>query len=286
MLKGLEYLNNHISLTSSADILQICQKFFLHKDIKINHLNYIQRNYDGTVFYLCSNQNWLMHYLKMGYPSIGAFEQNKTLENFKHVLWSSLDKRDQILIDSKEILDIEHGITILDKLPIGVGFYNFGTNQHSSMLLSKYLNHLDDLHEFIFYFKETALDLLLQASKSRFILPTDTAEKKLILHTASSTIADEDNTSKKYETKIFVDVEEKNFLTAKESECVEWYFKGKTSSEIAIIMQISKRTVETHMENVKHKLKCSNMFQLGYAMAKAKHQSFGFIPQPFMIEKY
>jgi hypothetical protein len=155
MSKDLEHLNNHISFNSNNDILQICKNFFFRKKIQINHLNYIQRNDDGTILYLCSNQKWLMHYFKMGYPSIGAFEQNKAFDNLKHVLWGTLDKRDQILIDSKEILNIEHGITIIDKLQTGIGFYNFGAHQDSPLLLNQYLNHLEDLHEFVSYFKET-----------------------------------------------------------------------------------------------------------------------------------
>jgi DNA-binding CsgD family transcriptional regulator len=285
MLKDLEYLNNHISFNSNHDILQICKNFFFRKRIQINHLNYIQRNDDGTILYLCSNQNWLAHYFKMGYPSIGAFEQNKAFDNLKHVLWGSLDKRDQILIDSKEMLNIEHGITIVDKLQAGIGFYNFGAHQGTPLLLNQYLNHIEDLHEFVSYFKETALDLLVKASKSRFTLPTDKNIKILLLHNESPVSNDKD-LYKEHKSKLLVNADERIFLTAKENECVEWYFKGKTSSEIAILMGISKRTVETHMEKIKRKLKCSNMFQLGYAIAKIKYQNLGFIPKPFMIEKY
>ena len=282
MIQGLEYLKNHISLNSNADILKICKRFFLYKNIKIDHLNYIQRNHDGTLFYLCSNHDWLAHYFRMGYPSIGAFEQNQTLESFTCVLWSSLDKEDQILKDSREMLRLEHGITLLDKLPNGIGFYNFASTQYSAMQLNKYVDHLDDLYEFIFYFKETALDLLTQASKFRFIMP-DNKNKKLILHSSLGSQAEGDV---RYAGKLVVDSKEKIFLTLKEKECVEWYLKGKTSSEIATIMGISKRTVETHIENIKFKFKCSNMVQLGYAVAKAKYQNFGFIPEVCLIEKY
>jgi len=37
-------------------------------------------------------------------------------------LWTGLDKNDPILIDSKEILDIEYGITVINPEGDGFGF--------------------------------------------------------------------------------------------------------------------------------------------------------------------
>jgi DNA-binding CsgD family transcriptional regulator/PAS domain-containing protein len=60
----------------------------------------------------------------------------------------------------------------------------------------------------------------------------------------------------------------KTYLSKKEIECVNWLIKGKSSSEIAAILHISKRTVEAHMNNVKTKLKCYKQFQVGYLVGR------------------
>lgn len=69
-------------------------------------------------------------------------------------------------------------------------------------------------------------------------------------------------------------------ISPREIECIEWYLKGKNSGEIAIILGISRRTVESHIKNVKTKLGCQNLFQLGYKIALIKYENYGLIPNP------
>lgn len=45
-------------------------------------------------------------------------------------------------------------------------------------------------------------------------------------------------------------------LTAREKDCLYLYLQGKTSKETASILEISCRTVEWHIENIKSKLNC------------------------------
>lgn len=270
----LQSFNRHISLNTNMDILQLCNAFFKDKKLKINHLNYIQKNDDGTVFYLCSNHNWLSHYFRNCYSSIGAFEQRPDLSNYKYVLWDNLDSGDKILLDSKEILGIEHGITIIDRIENGYGYYNLGTNLHQPMMVSNYINYLDDLNHFVQYFKDQAASLLLRAEQTRFILPRERGQKLKTFtnkHWTTSKIKSKDR-------KLYIDRNNNLFLTAREIECIEWYAKGKSSGEISLILGISRRTVETHMENSKIKLNCTNMFQLGYSIAMIKKLNYGYIP--------
>ena len=70
-------------------------------------------------------------------------------------------------------------------------------------------------------------------------------------------------------------------LTKREIECVDWYLKGKTAYEISLILKLSKRTIESHVENVKVKLNCINMAQLGYLVAAIKYTNLGYVPAPF-----
>lgn len=56
-------------------------------------------------------------------------------------------------------------------------------------------------------------------------------------------------------------------LTTRELECIKWMRHGKTINEIAIILQISRRTVEAHIRNIKAKWGCDTLFQLGVTLA-------------------
>jgi DNA-binding CsgD family transcriptional regulator len=46
-------------------------------------------------------------------------------------------------------------------------------------------------------------------------------------------------------------------LSNREMECVGQLCKGKTMKGIASYLSISPRTVETHLRNIKYKLKCN-----------------------------
>lgn len=62
------------------------------------------------------------------------------------------------------------------------------------------------------------------------------------------------------------------FFTPKEKEITRWCAEGKSYGEIALILQISERTVKFHMKNIFEKLGAYNKPQ-----AVAKSLSFGLI---------
>src|SRR3990167_6966509 len=96
-----------ILVNVSRDIKEICEPHF--KRLGLDHLNYIHRDKDGYVTYLCSNQKWLDHYIKKSYPKIGAFEKNIELSQYNYVLWNGLDKDNSILDDSERITGVRYG---------------------------------------------------------------------------------------------------------------------------------------------------------------------------------
>ena len=58
------------------------------------------------------------------------------------------------------------------------------------------------------------------------------------------------------------------YLTVREYECVDYLIRGKTAEEIAIILNISRRTAETHVQNIKRKMNCYNQLRLGYLLGR------------------
>ncbi|MFN7098238.1 MAG: helix-turn-helix transcriptional regulator, partial [Gammaproteobacteria bacterium] len=53
-------------------------------------------------------------------------------------------------------------------------------------------------------------------------------------------------------------------LTNRETECLFYTIRGKTSKAIAHILNISSKTVEFHIENLKTKFQCHSKSQLVY----------------------
>lgn len=51
-------------------------------------------------------------------------------------------------------------------------------------------------------------------------------------------------------------------FTIRESECLFLLVRGQTAKEIALVLDISPRTVQTHFENIKLKLNVSSRSQI------------------------
>ncbi len=54
----------------------------------------------------------------------------------------------------------------------------------------------------------------------------------------------------------------KVILTLRELQCLYYLYKGKTAYETAACLYLSRRTVETHLANLKQKVGCSSKIEL------------------------
>lgn len=63
-------------------------------------------------------------------------------------------------------------------------------------------------------------------------------------------------------------------LTKKEIEVLNWIKEGKTSWEIGMILGISERTINFHINNIKNKLSCNNRCQAVAVALNSKLISF------------
>lgn len=61
-------------------------------------------------------------------------------------------------------------------------------------------------------------------------------------------------------------------LSLREQECVNFIAKGLTAKQIGKALNISNRTVETYLENVKRKLCCHNRAELLWKLATLKFE--------------
>lgn len=57
-------------------------------------------------------------------------------------------------------------------------------------------------------------------------------------------------------------------LTKREMECINLLTNGKSSVEIGMLLNISARTAEKHVDNIKRKLNCYKLCRLGYLVGK------------------
>ncbi len=63
-------------------------------------------------------------------------------------------------------------------------------------------------------------------------------------------------------------------LTPREKSCLYWAAKGKTSEEIARLLNIQKVTVDGYKKDILHKLGCNNIAQCVF-----EGMRFGYLPE-------
>lgn len=72
-------------------------------------------------------------------------------------------------------------------------------------------------------------------------------------------------------------------ITRREFNCLFYLMRGKTAKEIALLLHISKRTVEAHINNIKLKMTCRTKSEL---ISKAFDEGFlQIIPNDFFVNQ-
>ena len=73
------------------------------------------------------------------------------------------------------------------------------------------------------------------------------------------------------------------YFTKREAECMVWLLRGKTINGVATILQLSPRTVEYYIKNMKIKVGCRTKFELiDLVYASEFVRNLDFAPQNYM----
>jgi DNA-binding CsgD family transcriptional regulator len=136
-------------------------------------------------------------------------------------------------------------------------FFQFGSSKKDHKILEYYLNNLDLLKLFIFYFKDKFFRIIARLANQRILIPPEPKQESTIITLESD----------QFKSEIFHKINRfylsnDTYLTKKEVECLKWLASGKSAEEIAVIISCSKRTVEKHIEIMKEKLDCTKQSQL------------------------
>ncbi len=246
-------IKTHLAL--APDIDNICQPLKQHFDVvsMVYHKNFN----DGSEIRLSNQPAWIEHYYSQNLFKISGFEKHPQHYQSGHVVWNYLTHHQPILAAACKF-NIAHGFTRIKKAADGCEFYFFGTQVNNSHLLNTYLNNLDLFEQFTLYFKEKANSLLTQLSQQKIIIPNKYRQN----HSLEQGIPHPANNQQQAflrDIKInTIYVQPDVRLSNRELGCARLIMQGKTAREIAALLFISPRTVETHINHLKDKLNCSN----------------------------
>lgn len=159
---------------------------------------------------------------------------------------------------NKEAIDfgVDHTFTIIEKSDEYSDYYHFSTHLSSKSINQVYLANYDLLKQFISYFKNTVKRSKELSEAYNIKIACDQATPGYIIKDIDNILLLNNQRSD------FIAQIQTAHLSKRENECLYHIIRGKTAKEIATLLGISFRTVETHLAHIKEKFKVSSRSEL------------------------
>ena len=171
----------------------------------------------------------------------------------------------QKIYQAAKAFDIDHAIVFINPAQEFCEFFYFATQSTNYKIVNFYLNQIDLLQRFNNHFKQVAGHLIQKGEEQRIILPPDhipqnQSPNELWHFNQKATSPSLQNND--------TDAPQWMRLTARERECCQYLAQGMTSKHIGRELDISYRTIEKYVGNIKSKLLCANKSELIALLAK------------------
>ncbi|GAB4222872.1 MAG: hypothetical protein Tsb005_16100 [Gammaproteobacteria bacterium] len=258
-------ITQHPALLFAEDMQALCKPLYNHQ---IDYFAHVQVDSQGNFTALSSNPSFHQHYLEQRYYNADINMDQQGV--FKHfVVWDFVRQTGKSAELYKVSCDfgVAHTFSIIEKGTHINNYYHFATSLLDESANQVYLNKLEELKRFILYFRANVQrhKQLRQAYNIAFKIDSTAGsfEYKDILSTHSQ----ETDPSPILTIKKFY-LNEEAALTYREIELLYWLSKGKTISEIAIILGIAETTINTYVAAIKQKAGVNTLFQLGVLYAE------------------
>jgi len=239
-----------------GQILSTCDPL---KHLNITHFGYFKFFKNGTYLKLCNNLAWSKFYITHNLADkTTAFAESIIAIPFEELntqLWPKSKGNDCLAALYEH--NVWNGIDLTVKHEDFIEVYYFATERENNQIFDLYLNHIDLLMKFKIYFQEKAAHLM------------ETQDKKSLAAQANPvSFFSEATQSIPIKANINIDAFFNEtpvthyylggkyshiYLTRREAECLWYLSRGRTSKEAGRIMNLSSRTVESYITNLKVK---------------------------------
>lgn len=240
-------LKNHPFLTHRDEINQIIQP--LSDYFGLNSFNFHKTYHDNAQIRLTNTPEWCYEYLVDRYYLESIFELPAHNYQKNRYIWSNIHSHKRILAGARRH-GINYGITFVEPVADGCEFYFFGTLNDNPEIINHYLSNFRLLEKFVATFHKKAAHLFAIIEEKRVIVED---WKSNPLHYQPARAINN--------LQYLAEISEFTF-TARELDCVPQLLKGHSAKQIAENLEISFRTVETHINNLKLKTRTHSKDEL------------------------
>lgn len=253
--------SNHTSFLFAEKIGEIIEPL---EKLEINYFSYIKQFNNKSRIVLTNFPKWNRYFCKSKhYLRKSSFINSMDIyEDYSQGF--VLGYKDNYLSDiAKEKFKLDRGISLIYKNPNFCEFFHFGTLNKNSHGDNYYLNNLINLKKFTFYFRERSALICKDSDVINF--NDFNKDTNYINENINKDI--NDNFIKINKLYFYLDNDLKYF-TKRELECIYNLVLGYPAKKSADIMNISKRTYDMHLDNIKQKLKCKKSSEIIFILAK------------------
>ncbi len=244
-------LENHLSWQLADVMKEICAP--LHDTLQINYVDYARYYPDGRIVSLFTDKAYVNSFAQ---DLVTSKTPNKIITAGLH-LWSEYINRDFLTLASKQFRH-EHGITILTEFNDYSEIFNLATYPENTEILAFYLNQQAILQQILNFIRKKAKKWINKVEDQPLIIPNRKIETAPIKPVDDKLLA-LINEMNSYEIKINnISVS----LSKREAQCVHYLHQGKTAKEIARALDISHRTIEIYLDQVRSKTDSKSRIEL------------------------
>ncbi len=258
----MDIFKDHPFLVGCDIVEKICQPLF--KKYGINYFCHIRAFKDDHYTGVMSDKRWARHYLKNKYYNIDvpSYDLDKIKSGVDIWCDTKLDKQIEKIYKDACRFGYGIGFSLIFNNDGVCDFFSFATKNNKAYLHKKIIPNLDDFKKFVYHYLESLKinkELKeLYAKKYRFNRIGRNKVYKLASNRAAFSIIDDIS-----ERRFYFSIAERNmYLTYREVQCLKYLIKEKTLKDVAQSLEISTRTVESYIGNIKLKMGCKSLSQI------------------------
>lgn len=249
MSDQLSLLKSHLSWQMTSVMREICEP--IYSNLGVNYVDYARYYTDGRLVTLFTDKDYVSSFANNITVSPGL-----VLCEGMH-LWSEYIPKD-FLSFAEQKYQHSHGMTILSEHSDHTEIFNFATNPENTKILSFYLNQQVVLQQILTFIRARAKKHLHKLEDSPLVIP------KLITRSSPTdkinqilmNVFQVPDSFQICINNVTID------LSKREAQCLHYLHQGKTAKEIAKELDISHRTIEIYLDNVRSKTASKNRVEL------------------------
>lgn len=233
---------DHFFLTATSDIQAIAAPL---KAIGINYFSWGRHYHDGGRSFLCNAPENIENYYANSLYRVGNTEAHPASYHSQIVLWSTLPN--QSVFDFIKTRGVSDGIFIIEPKQDYCEFTAFGLQKDAGISANIFLTYIEYLKKYKEHFKDKAKNMIKKSELNKIYLPYHGNQLQQTNSCDPLSFLNESGNTK---------------LSPRQLSCARFILEGKTINEIALILSLSPRTIETYINNLKIKLNCQNKVDL------------------------